>query len=101
MTAFMSIRARKQSHINKYHHRLHVCEVFCCSYSSSHHKAQSATQTEDGMSVLRTDSRDGVHSEKFSLSRAFGNCFSLSLNACFVLFWNCVLVLVSLSNGTH
>ena len=49
---------------------------------------------------VQPDSRDGVHSEEFSLSRAFGNCFSLSLNACFVLFWNCVLVVVSLSNGT-
>ena len=46
------------------------------------------------MPVLRTDRRDGVHSEEFSLSLAFGNCFSLSLNACFVLFWNCLLVLV-------
>ena len=89
MTAFASIRATKLSHINKYQHRLHVCEVFRCFYCNSHHKAQSATQTEDGMPVLRTDRRDGVHSEEFSLSLAFGNCFSLSLNASFVLFRNC------------
>ena len=53
------------------------------------------------MPVLRTDRRDGVHREEFSLSLAFGNCFSLSLKACFVLFWNCLLVLVSLGDGTH
>ena len=101
MTAFASIRATKLSHINKYQHRLHVCEVFRCFYFSSHHKAQFSTQTEDGMPVLRTDRGDGVHSEEFSLSLAFGNCFSLSLKACFVLFWNCLLVLVSLGDGTH
>ena len=53
------------------------------------------------MPVLRTDRRDGVHSEEFSLSVAFGNCFSLNLNACFVLFWNCLLLLVSLGDGTN
>ena len=86
MTAFASIRATEPSHINKYQHRLHVCEVFSCFYCSSHHKRSPQYKQRMVCLCYVQTAGDGVHSEEFSLSRAFGNCFSLSLNACFVLF---------------
>ena len=45
---------------------------------NSGYRAQSATQTEDGIPVLRTDRGDGVHSEEFSHISRFCNLFSLS-----------------------
>lgn len=101
MTAFASIRATKLSHINKYQHRLHVCEVFRCFYCSSHHKAQSATQLRMVCLCYAQTAEMVCTARSSRISLAFGNCFSLSLNACFVLFWNCLLVLVSLGDGTH
>ena len=84
-----------------YQHRLHVSEVSRCFHCSSNHEAQSATQTEDGIPVLRTDCGDGVHREEFSHTRAFAIVLVLGLNACFVLFWSRLLFLVFLSDGTH
>ena len=84
-----------------YQHRLHVSEVSRCFHCSSNHEAQSATQTEDGIPVLRTDCGDGVHREEFSHTRAFAIVLVLGLNACFVIFWSRLLFLVFLSDGTH